>query len=191
MEKETGINFQNICISVGFLCLGGITAPYVENRLAGMKGLSSPVTLWLHLLFVLLFTGISIKKLHPENALEDRNTLANGYRLIIMLALFTVVGSMTPSPIGFLLSIVVWVFFGLPYRIGAWFWQLDIPLIVRICLCIADVSAFLCAFYFTENALFKAFLPNQEKPEKSPVYVPSDGSQINALPDPEISEEDD
>lgn len=191
MEKETGINLQNICISVGFLCVGGVTAPYVENRLAGMKGLSSPVTLWLHLLFVLLFTGIAVKRLRPENAPEDRHTLENGYRLIIALALLAVVGSMTPSPIGFLLSVVVWLFFGLPYRIGAWFWQLDIPLIVRVCLCIADAAAFLCAFCFTENALFKALLLRHKKPAEPPVYVPSDGSQANALPDPDMPGEDD
>ena len=113
---------------------------------------------------MLLFIVVAVPKMEPKNVQHIGTALNRYFQIIVILALTTVVSVMVPDPVGFLLSLIVSLFFGLPYRLGTYFLSLNIPLIVRISLCIADAAAFLIAFCYCVSLLFTALFREQTAP---------------------------
>ncbi len=159
-------------IAVELFCTGALLLRDVGGRMAGMSGMEVPLMNGIHILFVLLFISLSLINLRnpeagspgsaePESEKGGENTRleTHYYHITIVLALTAVISIMEPNLIGFMISLIEYVFFGLPLRLGIKFFHMDIPLIVRISLCIADaaiaLTLFCLVFYHVTGVMFK------------------------------------
>ncbi|MCR4656153.1 MAG: hypothetical protein K5770_08000 [Lachnospiraceae bacterium] len=177
-------------IAIELFCTGALLLKDVGGRMAGMLDMKVPLMNGIHILFVLLFIGLSLVSLkNPENGApgpaepasekggESSRLETHYYHITIVLALTAIVSIMEPNLIGFLISLIEYVFFGLPLRLGIKFFHMDIPLIVRISLCIADgavaLTLFCLAFHYITGAMFKyrptvVNRPADDDPEDTP-----------------------
>ena len=175
---EKYVFYMKLMIAVEMICTGALLTEYICNRLRDSLQAELPVVLLIYTLFVILFVSMSVPKINLPGR-DDSNigtaaaTLGPYYRVLVILALVALISIMTPNPLGFLISLIVYLFFGLPYRLDVYFWDLSIPMIVRLSLCIAASALFLTAFCFLVRLLFSAlFRERPQKPEEDEEQSP-------------------
>ena len=164
-SNNRNILIMKLLCAVEMICIGALSAEYVCDRLKDSLSAEPSVVLFLYLVFMLCFIAVSVPHINiPE---YDRITVTLGvyHRLVLILALIALASVMTPNPIGFLISVIVWLFFGLAYRLDIYFWNLSIPLVVRLSLCIAGSALFLTAFCFLVRLLFVTVFPDKPLPD--------------------------
>ena len=167
-------------IAIELFCIGALLIRDVGGRMAGMLDMEVALMNAIHILFVILFIALALVGMKqseagasspvghepekngtiiPVNNSENNHAKVHYYHLTIVLALTAIVSVMEPNLIGFLVSLIEYVFFGLPLRLGIRFSNMDIPLIVRISLCIADAAVsltlFCLVFHYITGAVFK------------------------------------
>ncbi|MCR5733929.1 MAG: hypothetical protein K6G22_04900 [Lachnospiraceae bacterium] len=175
ISGANGILIQKISLAVMFAAIGCVLGRYETDKLSSMTDAPDYICALLYALFTVVCICFLVPKMTFKDT-EDKEIISDRYyRIIIVLAVIAVFCSMDPNPLGFVISLIVRLFCGLSWNIGYFFYNKDFPLIVRICLCIADAAIFITVLHLIIHYTMKLIFREPEEETTAPAANPVSG----------------